>query len=58
MYVTRKATGKVLGWDVSANGLDLYLAALPRGVYSVEDSNGNELKLATVKGGRVVYTRE
>lgn len=54
-YVTRKATGKVAGRNVPEDSLELFLSVLPAGVYAVEDSDGNELNLATVQRGRVAY---
>jgi hypothetical protein len=54
-YITRKATGKVCGRNVSEDSLDLVLSAMPTGVYGVEDSDGNELNVATVRAGRVTY---
>lgn len=54
-WVTRKATGKVVGWDVPEESIDLYLSTLPTGVYAIEDSDGNELNLVTVKRGRVEF---
>lgn len=54
-WVSQKATGKVVGWDVPEESIDLYLSTLPTGVYALEDSDGNELNLVTVKRGRVEY---
>jgi len=54
-WVTRKATGKVVGRNMPEDSLDLFLAILPTGVYGVEDSDGNELNLVTVKRGRVEF---
>jgi hypothetical protein len=56
-WVSRKATGKVVGWNVPEESIDLYLSTLPTGVYALEDSDGNELNLVTVKRGRVEYAR-
>ncbi len=55
LYVTRKSTGKIVGRNVAEDSLDVYLSTLPTGVYSLEDSDGNELNEITVKKGRVVY---
>lgn len=54
-WITRKATQKVVGRDVPEGSLDLYLSTLPTGVYSVEDSDGNELNEVRVRAGRVEY---
>jgi hypothetical protein len=54
-YITRKLTGKIVGRDVAEDSLDLVLANLPAGVYGVEDSDGKELNVATVRAGRVVF---
>jgi len=54
-WVSRKATGKVVGQDVPEGSIDLYLSTLPTGVYALEDSDGNELNLVTVKRGCVKY---
>jgi len=54
-WVTRKATGKVVGHNVAEESLELLLSVLPTGVYSIEDSDGNELNVATVKRGRVAF---
>lgn len=54
-WVTRKATGKVVGRNVSEDSLELFLSVLPTGVYGIEDSDGNELNLVTVKRGRVEF---
>jgi len=53
-YVSRKATGRNVGRDVPEDTLDLFLSLLPTGIYAIEDSDGNELCLVTVKRGRVV----
>jgi hypothetical protein len=54
-WITRKATGKVVGRSVPEESLDLYLRTLPSGVYGVEDSDGNELNEVLVRSGRVEY---
>ncbi len=54
-YVTRKLTGKVVGRKVPEESLDLYLSTLPTSVYGIEDSDGNELYLVTVRAGRITY---
>jgi len=51
-WVTRKATGKVVGRNVPEATLELFLSVLPAGVYGVENADGVELTLATVKRGR------
>lgn len=54
-YVRRKMTEKLVGKRVSEEGLELFLSILPTGVYSVEDSDGNEVNVATVRRGVVEY---
>jgi hypothetical protein len=54
-WVTRKATGNVVGRNVSEESLELFLSVLPTGVYAIENSDGSELNLATVKRGRVEF---
>jgi hypothetical protein len=54
-FITRKSTGQVVGRDVAPELLELVLSNLPTGTYAVEDSDGRELHLATVKRGRVTF---
>ena len=55
LTVIRKKTGKRIGRVPTEAMLELFLSVLPIGVYGVEDSNGNEITVATVKGGRVKF---
>ena len=55
LTVMRKKTGKRIGQVPTEAMLELFLSVLPIGVYGVEDSNGNEITVATVKGGRVKF---
>ena len=50
-YITRKKTGKVVGRNIPADEVEMYLSTLPTGVYGVEDSDGNEIRVVTVKAG-------
>jgi len=54
-WITRKATGKVVGRSVPEESLDTYLRTLPTGVYAVEDSDGNELNEVRVRAGCIEY---
>lgn len=54
-WIIRKATEKLVGRHVSEECLELFLSTLPTGVYGVEDCDGNEINLATVKRGRVEF---
>ena len=54
-FITRKLTGQIVGRNVAPELLELVLCSLPTGAYAVEDSDGRELNLATVKRGRVEY---
>ena len=56
-WVTRKLTGKVVGWNVPEDSIDVYLSCLPTGVYALEDSDGNELNEVKVRAGRVEYAK-
>jgi hypothetical protein len=51
----RKATEKAVARNVREESLDTVLSSLPTGVYGLEDSDGNELNIVTVKKGRVEY---
>lgn len=55
-WVTRKATGKLVGRNVPEESLELFLSVLPAGVYGIEDSDGNDINVATVKCGRVEFS--
>jgi hypothetical protein len=55
LTVIRKKTGKRIGRVPTEAMLELFLSVLPIGVYGVEDNNGNEITVATVKGGRVKF---
>lgn len=54
-WIIRKMTGKLVGRNVAKDSLDVVLSAMPPGVYGIEDSDGNEINVATVKHGRVRY---
>jgi hypothetical protein len=56
-YITRKATGKVVAQVGRKDWLDAVLWNLPAGVYGIEDSDGNEVNVATVKAGRVAFAK-
>ena len=53
MYVTRKLTGQVVGQDVPAITVELYLSCLPNGVYGLENDYGVEVAECRVRRGRV-----
>lgn len=56
MTITRKMTGRVVGMDIPVEQLTLVLGSMPRGVYSVDDNNGNECAEAKVRAGNVRLT--
>ena len=56
MTIVRKATEKVVGRNVPDANVQLYLACLPTGVYSLENSDGVEIAVATVSRGKVRIT--
>jgi hypothetical protein len=55
MTIIRKATGKRVTRVRSVVELETTLAVLPAGVYSVENNEGDEVAVATVRAGRVTF---
>jgi hypothetical protein len=55
MMIVRKATGKRVGWVGRVEELETTLTVLPTGVYSVENSEGDEIAVATVRNGKVAF---
>jgi len=53
VQVVRKATSRMVGVNVPEERLELYLACLPPGVYSIENAEGAETALAMVCKGKV-----
>ncbi len=55
MRIVRKATGKRVARVATVDELEATLPSLPAGVYSVENSDGDEIAVATVKAGCVTF---
>ena len=55
MTIIRKATEKRVGRVSTVEELELTLAVLPAGVYSVENNEGDEIAVATVRNGKVAF---
>jgi hypothetical protein len=55
MTIIRKATEKRVGRVATVEELELTLAVLPAGVYSVENNDGDEIAVATVRNGKVAF---
>ncbi len=55
MRIVRKATEKRVGTVKSVEELELTLTVLPAGVYSVENADGDEVAVATVRAGKVTF---
>ena len=55
MTIIRKATGKRVGRVGTVAELETTLAVLPAGVYGVENSEGDEIAVATVCKGKVTF---
>ena len=55
--IKRKATGKVVARVDRERWLEAVLWNMPNGVYAIEDSRGNEIRAAVVRGGRITFAK-
>ncbi len=55
MTIIRKATNKKIATVRTVEELELTLTGLPSGVYGVENSEGDEIAVATVRGASVKF---